>query len=214
MSLILHGSPHSQFTYKVALLLRLCGEAFAFRYVSFRAGAHRTPEFLALSRFGQVPVLQHGERVLCQSAAILLYLAAATGRFGGADDAERRRVGEFLFWDADRLGPPVYRSHGFELGRQGLLPRAADAAVVAHYRELAEQGFAMLDRQLAGSAFLVGDAPTIADIACYGEVAFAPHAGLDLSSRGNIGPWERRLAALPGFKPPFELLPAEDAEIG
>src|SRR5438552_638314 len=111
----LHGSPHSQFTYKVALMLRLCAQPFAFSYVSFRSGAHRTSEFLALSPFGQVPILQHVDRVFCQSAAILQYLSETLSRFGGRDMVERQKVREFLFWNADRLGPPVYRSHGFEL---------------------------------------------------------------------------------------------------
>lgn len=210
---VLHGSPHSQFTYKVALMLRLCSQPFAFRYVSFRSGAHRRPEFLALSPFGQVPVLQHGYRVFCQSPVILSYLSEALDRFGGTDTTAWQQIREFLFWDADRLGPPVYRSHGFELGRRGLLSREADPAIVAHYREIAEAAFSMLDTQLSDRAFLVGSGPTIADIACYGEVAFAPHAGLDISAWRHIGSWQERLAALPGFKPPLELLPMEDAEI-
>jgi hypothetical protein len=57
--LVLHGSPHSLYTYKVALMLRLCGVGFSFRYVSFQRRMHLTPEFRALSRWGQVPVLEH-----------------------------------------------------------------------------------------------------------------------------------------------------------
>ena len=53
----LYGSPHSLPTYKVALMLRLSDEPFSFRYVSFQKGMHKTSEFLALSRWGQVPVL-------------------------------------------------------------------------------------------------------------------------------------------------------------
>ena len=53
----LYGSPHSLPTYKVALMLHMSGEPFSFRYVSFQKGAHKTPEFQSLSRWGQVPVL-------------------------------------------------------------------------------------------------------------------------------------------------------------
>jgi len=81
----LHGSPHLQFNYKVALLSPLCGVPFAFRYVSFRTDVHRSPDFLALNPPGQVPVVRRGERVLSQSAAILLYLADMLGRFDVAD---------------------------------------------------------------------------------------------------------------------------------
>jgi glutathione S-transferase len=54
---MLYGSPHSLPTYKVALMLHMSGEPFSFRYVSFQKGAHKTPEFKALSRWAQVPVL-------------------------------------------------------------------------------------------------------------------------------------------------------------
>jgi glutathione S-transferase len=209
----LYGSPNSQFTFKVALMLCLCGQSFSFRYISFRSGAHRTPEFLALSPFGQVPILKDGDRILCQSSAILEYLSEKLHRFGGADGAISQHIREFLFWDADRLGPAVYRSHSFELGRQGLLPRPADPAVVVHYRELAEDAFTILDSKLSDSMFLVGTAPTIADIACYGEVAFAPLASLEIGSFRNIRRWEQRVAKLPGYKQPNQLLPMEDAEI-
>ncbi len=64
----LYGSPHSLPTYKVALMLRLSGEPFSFRYVSFQKGMHKTPEFLALSRWAQVPVLVDGGRTYLQSA--------------------------------------------------------------------------------------------------------------------------------------------------
>src|SRR5207253_9741533 len=56
----LHGSPHSLPTYRVALMMRLGRAGFTFRYVSFQLGMHLTPEFRALSRWGQVPVLEHG----------------------------------------------------------------------------------------------------------------------------------------------------------
>ena len=59
----LYGSPHSLPTYKVALMLCLSAVPFSFRYVSFQKGMHKAPEFKALSRWGQVPVLLEGERV-------------------------------------------------------------------------------------------------------------------------------------------------------
>jgi glutathione S-transferase len=52
MSFILHGSPHSLPTYRVALMLRLCAISFSFRYVSFQRKMHLEPAFRALSRWG------------------------------------------------------------------------------------------------------------------------------------------------------------------
>ena len=111
----LHGSPHSLPTYRVALMLRLCRTGFAFRYVSFQRGMQLTPKFRALSRWGQAPVLEHGGRVFVQSAAILEYLAKTLGCFNGTHVEARQHVREWLFWDADRLMPPLWAWYGVEL---------------------------------------------------------------------------------------------------
>jgi hypothetical protein len=109
----LYGSQHSLPTYKVALMLHVAGEPFSFRYVSFQKGMHRAPEFLALSRWGQVPVLIDGERVYLQSAAIVEHLAETLGRFQGPDPATRQAVREWLYWDIDALFPPVWIAMAF-----------------------------------------------------------------------------------------------------
>jgi len=210
---ILHGSPHSLPTYRVALMLRLSGLGFAFRYVSFQRGMHLTPEFRALSRWGQVPVLRHDGRVLLQSAAILEYLAETLGRFGGAGAEARQHISEWLFWDADRLMPPLYGWYGVELGRRGLLPLSFDPAVIAEFDRKGVATLGALDADLAGRQYLVGAAPTIADICCYADIAFARLAGRDLAEWPHVTAWAGRIEALPGFAPPFELLAMQDAEI-
>ena len=114
----LYGSPHSLPTYKVALMLRLSDEPFSFRYVSFQKGMHKTPEFLALSRWGQVPVLVDGGRIHLQSAAIVEHLAETLGRFRGADPAARQAVREWLYWDVDVLFPPIFNCYSVQLGQR------------------------------------------------------------------------------------------------
>ncbi len=210
---ILHGSPHSQFTYKLALMLRLSRQPFRFRYVSFQKGMHRTAEFRALSRWGQVPVLQHGGRVLVQSGAILEHLADSLGTFRGRDDVARQAIREWLFWDADRLAPPVYGCYGVRLGELNLLPITADPAVAAYYRDGLEAALTALDAHLDGGAFLVGAEPSIADLCCYGDVAFAKLSGFALDRWANVAVWARRIETIPGFAPPLDLLPMADATI-
>jgi glutathione S-transferase len=210
----LHGSPHSLPTYRVALMLRLCGEGFAFRYVSFQRGMHLTPEFHALSRWGQVPVLEHNGRIFVQSAAILEYLAQRLGRFGAQGDEARQHVKEWLFWDADRLMPPLYSWYSVELGRRKLLPLSFDPMLVAEFDRKGKSALDRLDEHLCGHHFLVGDAATVADICCYSDIAFARLGGKDLTSWRNIIVWAGRIEALPGFAGPFDLLAMQDSEIG
>jgi glutathione S-transferase len=209
----LYGSPHSLFTYKVALMLALSGTAFSFRYVSFQRKMHREPAFLARSRWGQVPVLVDGARTLVQSAAMLEYLAAATGRFAAPDEASGQEVREWLCWDADRLTPPAFNAYGARLGELKLLPLIFDPAVIAHFRRAGEEAWNALDRHLGPRDFIAATRPTIADIACYGALAFAEMGQIDLAPFPHVVAWSRRIAALPGFALPLDLLPMADAEI-
>jgi glutathione S-transferase len=209
----LYGSPHSLPTYKVALMLRLAGEPFSFRYVSFQKAMHKAPEFLALSRWGQVPVLLDGERVHVQSAAIVEHLADTLGRFRGPDPAARQLVREWLYWDVDTLSPPISGLYGVQLGRQKLLPISVDPAVADYLNRRAEAALSVLDSHLAHGSYLCAAEPTIADLFCYGDVAFAQICAFDLKRWANVTGWAKRVTALPGFKAPFELLAMQDAEV-
>jgi glutathione S-transferase len=208
----LYGSPHSLPTYKVALMLRLAGAPFSFRYVSFQRGMHKTPEFLALSRWGQVPVLLDGDHVYVQSAAIVEHLAATLGRFEGTDAASRQAVREWLYWDVDALSPPIYGCYSVSLMQRKLLPLDIPPAIADFHRQHAEAALAKLDRQLAGRAYLCAAEPTIADLFCYGDVAFAEICAFDLTRWPNLAGWAARLTTLPGFQLPFDLLQMQDAE--
>src|SRR5262245_8125566 len=208
-----YGSPHSPATYKVALMMRLSGEPFSFRYVSFQKGMHKAPEFLALSRWGQVPVLIDDGRVHLQSAAIVEHLAETLDRFQGSDNAARQAVREWLYWDVDVLSPPMFGCYGVQLGQRKLLPISIDPVIASYYRQRAETALATLHTHLTGGGYLCAAEPTIADLFCYGDVAFADVCTLDVNRWTNVAGWAQRLRSLPGFKAPFDLLAMENAEV-
>jgi glutathione S-transferase len=208
----LYGSPHSLPTYKVALMLRLSGEPFSFRYVSFQKGMHKTAEFLALSRWGHVPVLADNGRVYLQSAAIVEHLAETLGRFQGPDPAARQSVREWLYWDVDVLFPPIFNSYAVQLGQRGLLPINVEPAIAGYHRQRAEAALSVLDSHLAHRNSLCAAEPTIADLFCYGDVAFAEICAFDLDRWTHVAAWAERVTALRGFEAPFALLAMENAE--
>ncbi|MCX7355242.1 MAG: glutathione S-transferase family protein [Alphaproteobacteria bacterium] len=198
--LVLHGHFESGNVYKVALMFALSGERFTYRHVDLFNGATRTPDFLRLNRYGEVPVLEDGALVLSQSGAILTHLAAKFGRFGGRDEKERLRVLEWLLWDNHRLTANVgtmrfYRR--FAKPEPGMVDVFKTRGLVALTR---------LETHLGESRFLV-DEPTIADISCCAYVFWLDQAGLDLAAYPNIQAWLGRIVLLPGFKPAAELLP-------
>ena len=209
----LYGSPHSLPTYKVALMLRLSGAPFSFRYVSFQRGMHKTPRFLALSRWAQVPVLVDNGETYLQSAAIVEHLAKTLGRFQGKDATARQHVREWLYWDVDTLFPPIFNCYGVQLGQRNLLPIQVDPVIAAYHRQRSETALSVLDSHLAGRDFLCAAEPTIADLFCYGDIAFVEICAFELKRWTNVARWAAGITALPGFEAPFELLAMQDAEL-
>jgi glutathione S-transferase len=200
----LYGHQLSGPTYKVALMLSLCRESFSYHHVDLRAGAHKQPDYLAKNRFGQVPCLYDGTHHFCQSASILQYLAEVLQKFGGKNAEEHARIREWMFWDFDRLAPGIFRSRAFKFGF-----RKAGPDVVTSFKEEGEAGLKVLEDYFGKHAWLVGGAPTIADIDCYGVVHYAPQGGFELAGFAKLADWKKRFEALPGFGTPEQIIPAE-----
>ncbi|MEE1610916.1 glutathione S-transferase family protein [Microvirga sp. CF3016] len=200
----LHGFAYSGPTYKVALALSLMGEPFDYVHVNMMQGEHKQPSHLSRQRYGQVPLLldHNNGRHLCQSAAILEYLADMTGRFGGADLDERLRVREWMYWDFDRLAAPLYKARVVKAGFRQAAPEVVDDCIQA-----ARNALGVLESHLAGRAWLVGEGVTVADIDIYGVAVFAGEAGIELADYPQLKAWTTRIEALPGYKARTELLP-------
>jgi glutathione S-transferase len=142
--------------------LRELGADFEFVPVNLRAGEHRRPEFLALNPAGKLPVLVDGDNVISESAAIVLYLAEKFPEKGllPADLKQRAQVYRWVLFAMTELEQPLWRiaKHTFLLPENKRLPQ--DVA-------LAREDFAamarVLERQLEGRKFIVGDRLTAAD---------------------------------------------------
>jgi len=202
----LHGFAFSGPTYKVALMLSLASEAFDYVHVNMMEGEHKQPAHLSRQRFGQVPLLvdRNNGRHLCQSAAILEYLADMTGQFGGANLDERLQAREWMYWDFDRLAAPLYKARVVKLGFRKAPPEVVEDCIAA-----AKSSLAVLEGHLAGRQWLVGESLTIADIDVYGVASFAGEAGIELSDYPQVSAWTQRIEALPRFRTRKDVLPME-----
>jgi glutathione S-transferase len=100
----LHCFPESGNSYKLALMLTLCGESFEPVWTDFAGGVTRTAEWRrTVNPMGEIPVLEvDGER-LTQTAPILLRLAKQYRRFGGETEEEQFELLRWLFWDNNKL---------------------------------------------------------------------------------------------------------------
>lgn len=203
--LTLYGSFTSSSSYKPMLYLALSRLPFSFRTVNLKNGVQKLPDYLAVNRYGQVPALRHDSLTIVQSNVILDYLARATGHFAGVTEQDRWTVREWLSWEADNITAVAKVRHYSRF-------RKVDPAVMDYFRPLAEAAVTFVDRSLENRDWLVGGSPTIADIGCWGRMAFMAEGGMDITNWPNLHAWSRRLAALPGFALPYDLIPKKDTE--
>jgi glutathione S-transferase len=87
----------------------------------------------------------------------------------------------------------------------------ADDNVYNLYSGLANDALKVLEASLAESPFLVGNEPTVADVAVYGDAAYAEEGAIDLGPYANVMAWMGRVEKLPGFKKYEDVLPKQDA---
>jgi glutathione S-transferase len=163
--------------------------------VDLGTGAHKSPEFLKLNPFGQVPVLDDDGVVIADSNAILVYLAKKAGRTdwlpedpSGAAAVQR--------WLSVAAGEVAYGPAAARLITVFGAKYNADE-VIARAHVLLKR----LESQLTGQEWLVGGRPTIADVAIYSYVARAPEGNVDLSAYPAVNAFLRRVEELPGFVP-------------
>ena len=164
----LHGHELSGNSYKVRLLLELLGLPYEWVRVDLMAGEHKQEPFLALNPFGQVPVLEDGDTILCDAQAILYYLAArqGDGQWLPSEPLEQARVVRWLSTAAGevRQGPENARLfHLFGVRAIGIERAHEKGAFI----------LAQLERHLSERQWLELDRPTIADIAVFPYVALA-----------------------------------------
>jgi glutathione S-transferase len=203
----LHYFPESGNSYKLALMLTLCGQRFEPVWTDFGGGVTRTPAWrAAVNPMGEIPVLEEDGTRLTQTGPILLRLADRHGRFGGQDAAERFEILRWLFWDNQKLSGfmATYRY------RRAFTP-SPDPAVQAFLKARVDDFLGILAGQVRDRPFIAGDQPTVADLSMCGYLVFPPEeSGYDLvADFPAVHAWLRRLSALEGWREPYDLLPGK-----
>ena len=188
------GNSESGNCLRVRWLADLLAIPYTWVEVDIFAGASRTPEYLAINPAGQVPaVIFDDGRVLAQSNAILLHLAAGSDLLP-ADPYDRAKVTEWLFWEQYSHEPyvAVCRTQLLHQGktRDQLEPWRVERGIAALRR---------LDDHLAGRDWLVGATMTIADIALVSYSRVAHEGGFDTRDHAALRAWIARCEAALGL---------------
>lgn len=195
--------------YKCALALELTQTPWQPVYVDFFKGEARSPAFLAINEMGEVPVLVDGDLTLSQSGLILQHIAEKTGRLGGADAAEVREIWRWILWDNHKFSTQI----GTARFLANFLPEdKRPAGVIPFLQGRIKTAYTVLDRHLAGRDWIVGQGVTIADLSCCSYLYYPEPYGFDRADWPNIDRWLTRIAALPGWKHPYDLMPGNPSD--
>jgi glutathione S-transferase len=184
-------------------MLALTGRDWEPVFVDYFGGETRTERFRReVNAMGEIPVLEHGGRRLSQSGVILDYLASETGRFGPSDDEERRAILGWILFDNHKF-TSYYATLRYLVG----LTHSGDSTVVEFLRARVVGAFGIVDAHLGEREFLLGNEPTIADLSLVGYLYYREETGVDLDDFPRLVAWTERVASLPGWKHPYELMP-------
>ncbi|MDP9563620.1 glutathione S-transferase family protein [Agrobacterium sp. 22-3674b3] len=189
----LYHHPLSGHSHRARLFLSLINLPHELVEVDLMSGAHKTPDFLKMNPFGQVPVLDDDGEYVSDSNAILVYLAKKAGRTDWLPD-DLKSAAAVQRWLSVAAGEIAYGPAAARLVTVFGAKFNPDEVIARAHAVLGK-----LETQLSDREWLVGERPTIADVAIYSYVARAPEGNVDLSTYPAVNRLLRRIEALPGF---------------
>ncbi len=193
--------------HKVHIMLEECGLPYRVIPVDIGAGDQFKPEFLAISPNNKIPAIvdpdgPDGRRFsLFESGAILLYLAAKTGKFLPEPVARRYEVLEWLMFQMGGVGPMLGQAHHFRIYAPEKIPYAVD-----RYTNEARRLYGVMDKRLAQSKYIAGPEYTIADIAIFPWLRSWKNQGIDWSEFPHLKGWFDEVGGRPAVRRGVEVL--------
>jgi len=193
--------------HKVHIMLEECGLPYRTVAVDIGAGDQFKPEFLAVSPNNKIPAIVDpdgpgGEPIsLFESGAILLYLAAKTGRYLPDDLRARYEVLQWLMFQMAGVGPMLGQAHHFRIYAPEKIPYAID-----RYTNEARRLYGVMDKRLAKSRYMGGAEYSIADIAVFPWLRSWKNQGIDWNDFPHLKGWFDEIAARPAVKRGVEVL--------
>jgi GST-like protein len=187
--------------HKVHVMLEECGLSYEAIPVNIGAGEQFRPDFLAISPNNKIPALvdprgpDGAPIALFESGAILVYLAAKTGRFLPADDRAKYEVLQWLMFQMGSVGPMLGQAHHFRMYAPEKLPYAID-----RYSNEARRLYGVIDKRLAQSEWLGGAEYSIADIATFPWLRSWQNQGVVMEEYPQLQRWFDTIAARPAVQ--------------
>ena len=193
--------------HKVHIMLEECGLAYRAIPVNIGAGDQFKPQFLAISPNNRIPAITDpqgpdGQPIsLFESGAILVYLAAKTGRLLPATDRGKYEALQWLMFQMGGVGPMLGQNHHFRLYAPEKLQYAVD-----RYTNEARRLYGVIDHRLGQSRYLGGSDYSIADIATFPWLRNWQNQGIVLSEFPHLKAWFEQIAERPAVQRGVQVL--------
>ena len=193
--------------HKVHVMLEECGLPYRAIPINIGSGDQFNPEFLAISPNNKIPAITDPEGPdgkpisLFESGAILLYLAAKTGRF--MPDAVRAKyeVLQWLMFQMGGVGPMLGQAHHFRIYAPEKLPYAVD-----RYSNEAKRLYSVMNKRLGHCRYIGGPDYSIADIAVFPWLRSWKNQGIDWNDHPHLKGWFDEIAGRPAVQRGCEVL--------
>jgi GST-like protein len=187
--------------HKVHIMLEECGLPYRATPVNIGKGEQFEPAFLKISPNNKIPALvdpqgPDGQPIsVFESGAILVYLAAKTGRFLPRSDRDKYEVLQWLMFQMGGVGPMLGQAHHFRMYAPEKIPYAVD-----RYSNEAKRLYGVIDKRLSQSRYLGGREYSIADIATFPWLRSWDKQGIVLSDYPHLEEWFNGIEARPAVQ--------------
>lgn len=192
--------------HKITIFLEETGLPYRILPVDIGRGEQFDPTFLAIAPNNRIPaIVDHdpgdgGEPVsVFESGAILVYLAAKTGRFLPREMRGWVEVLQWLMWQMAGLGPMAGQNHHFVQYAPERIPYAME-----RYIKETARLYGVLNKRLADREFVAGEY-SIADMACYPWVVPHSRQKQNLDDFPHLKRWFEAIAARPAVERAYAL---------
>merc|ERR1712230_178221 len=199
MGITLYLDPCTINSRKVLSGLDLLGVPYEIKNVSFFKGEQKSPEFTKVNPCQTIPALTDGDLVLTESNAILAYAAdlSKDESFYPKDLRKRAQVNRWLLWEASIWFATNYVYVIENVAKPWIFKADPDSKALGDEEPKWRKGAGILNDQLGKNKFLVGDTPTIADIAVAAPLHLWGPSKVPIDEYPNLKRWIQDIEKIP-----------------
>lgn len=193
--------------HKMHIMLEETGLEYQAHPVNIGTGEQFSETFLRISPNNKIPAMIDHDGpeglplAMCESGAMLVYLAEKAKRFMPPEMRPRMAVLQWLMFQVAHIGPMLGQAHHFLKYAPKPVPYAQE-----RYAKEANRLYGVINRRLAVSSFLAGNDYTIADIATFPWLRSAPDQGVDMDDYPNVKRWFGRISERPAVQRGLQVL--------